>query len=149
MAGLVDARAARACRAPVPDRRHSDRAAQPARVLCWLAIPMMRLGARFSERGIAAGLALSLVLLLGVALVADAQTVFENPPLLFGPLALMACVGIFQSVLMRSDVKYRAAAVIDPLTGMLNRQALAGRPMMGCRRSIRTGVAGPGASCGA
>jgi diguanylate cyclase (GGDEF)-like protein len=28
---------------------------------------------------------------------------------------------------MRSDVKYRAAAVIDPLTGMLNRQALAQR----------------------
>jgi diguanylate cyclase (GGDEF)-like protein len=98
-----------------------------APMLCWLAIPMMTLGARFSERGIAAGLALSLVLLVGVALITDAQAVFENPPLLFGPLALMACVGIFQSVLMRSDVKYRAAAVIDPLTGMLNRQALAQR----------------------
>jgi diguanylate cyclase (GGDEF)-like protein len=53
--------------------------------------------------------------------------VFKNPPLLFGPLALMTCVAIFQAVLMRSDVKYRAAAVIDPLTGMLNRQALAQR----------------------
>jgi diguanylate cyclase (GGDEF)-like protein len=53
--------------------------------------------------------------------------VFQNPPLLFGPLALMVCVAIFQSVLMRSDIKHRAAAVIDPLTGMLNRQALTRR----------------------
>ena len=98
-----------------------------APMLCWLAVPMMTLGARFSERGIAAGLAFSLVLLVGVTLAADAEAVFQNPPLLFGPLALMVCVAIFQSVLMRSDIKHRAAAVIDPLTGMLNRQALTQR----------------------
>jgi diguanylate cyclase (GGDEF)-like protein len=34
---------------------------------------------------------------------------------------------MFQTVLMRSDIKYRAEAVIDPLTGMLNRKALATR----------------------
>jgi diguanylate cyclase (GGDEF)-like protein len=98
-----------------------------APMLPWLAIPLLTLGARFSERGIAAGLAVSLLILLGVSLGGDADAVLENPPLLFGPLALMTCVAIFQAVLMRSDVKYRAAAVIDPLTGMLNRQALAQR----------------------
>ena len=98
-----------------------------APMLCWLVVPMMTLGARFSERGIAAGLAFSLVLLVGVTLAANAEAVFQNPPLLFGPLALMVCVAIFQSVLMRSDIKHRAAAVIDPLTGMLNRQALTRR----------------------
>jgi diguanylate cyclase (GGDEF)-like protein len=93
----------------------------------WLAVPLLTLGARFSERGIAAGVALSVLILVGMALGVDADAVFENPPLLFGPLALMTCVAMFQTVLMRSDVKYRAAAVIDPLTGMLNRQALAQR----------------------
>jgi diguanylate cyclase (GGDEF)-like protein len=95
-----------------------------APMLPWLAIPLLTLGARFSERGIAAGLGLSLLILVGVAVGGDADAVFENPPLLFAPLALMACVAVFQAVLMRSDVKYRAAAVVDPLTGMLNRQAL-------------------------
>jgi diguanylate cyclase (GGDEF)-like protein len=98
-----------------------------APMLPWLAIPLLTLGARFSERGIAAGLAVSLLILLGVALGGDAHAVLENPPLLFGPLALMSCVAVFQAVLMRSDVKFRAAAVIDPLTGMLNRQALTQR----------------------
>ena len=98
-----------------------------APMLCWLAVPMMTLGARFSERGIAAGMAFSLVLLVGVTFAADAEAVFQNPPLLFGPLALMVCVAIFQSVLMRSDIKHRAAAVIDSLTGMLNRHALTQR----------------------
>jgi len=95
-----------------------------APMLCWLAIPLMTLGARFSERGIAVGLGLSLLFLVAVSLLIDSAAVFENPPLVFAPLALMACVAIFQSVLMRSDVKYRAAAVLDPLTGLLNRQAL-------------------------
>jgi diguanylate cyclase (GGDEF)-like protein len=98
-----------------------------APMLPWLAIPLLTLGARFSERGIAAGLAVSLVILLGVSLGGGADAVLENPPLLFGPLALMSCVAVFQAVLMRSDVKFRAAAVIDSLTGMLNRQALAQR----------------------
>ena len=66
-------------------------------------------------------------MLVGMSLGVDADAVFENPPLLFAPLALMTCVAMFQTVQMRSDVKYRAAAVIDPLTGMLNRQALAQR----------------------
>jgi diguanylate cyclase (GGDEF)-like protein len=98
-----------------------------APMLCWLAVPLLTLGARFSERGIAAGLALSLLMLVAVALGTDAAAVLDNPPLLFGPLALMTCVVLFQTVLMRSDLKYRAAAVMDPLTGMLNRHALAQR----------------------
>jgi diguanylate cyclase (GGDEF)-like protein len=43
------------------------------------------------------------------------------------PIALMIAVAMFQTVLMRSDVKHRADAVIDPLTGMLNRTALGRR----------------------
>ena len=92
--------------------------------MSWFAIPLVTLGARFSERGIAVGVAYSIVLMLVVAFGVDAGAVLDDPPLLIAPLALMIAIAMFQTVLMRSDVKYRAEAVIDPLTGMLNRKAL-------------------------
>jgi diguanylate cyclase (GGDEF)-like protein len=92
--------------------------------MSWFAIPLVTLGARFSERGIAVGIAYSIVLMLAVAFGVDAGAVIDNPPLVIAPLALIISVAMFQTVLMRSDVKYRAEAVIDPLTGMLNRKAL-------------------------
>jgi diguanylate cyclase (GGDEF)-like protein len=95
--------------------------------MAWFAIPLMTLGARFSGRGIAVGVALSVILLLAVAFGVDARGVIDNPTLVIAPIALMIAVAMFQTVLMRSDVKHRAEAVIDPLTGMLNRKALARR----------------------
>jgi len=92
--------------------------------MSWFAIPLLTLGARFSERGIVVGSALTVVLLLGVAFGVDAHAVIHNPPLVIAPVALLISVAMFQIVLMRSDVKHRAEAVIDPLTGMLNRKAL-------------------------
>jgi diguanylate cyclase (GGDEF)-like protein len=96
-------------------------------IMAWFAIPLLTLGARFSERGIAVGVIWTVALMLAVAFGVDAQAVLDDPPILLAPLALIACVAMFQAVLMRSDVKWRAEAVIDPLTGMLNRKALAGR----------------------
>jgi diguanylate cyclase (GGDEF)-like protein len=95
--------------------------------MAWFAIPLMTLGARFSERGIALGVALSIALLLAVGLGVDAHAVIDDPTLVLAPIALMIAVAMFQTVLMRSDVKHRAQAVIDPLTGMLNRTALGRR----------------------
>jgi diguanylate cyclase (GGDEF)-like protein len=95
--------------------------------MAWFAIPLMTLGARFSGRGIAVGVGLSIILLLAVAFGVDAHGVIQNPTLVIAPIALMIAVAMFQTVLMRSDVKHRADAVIDPLTGMLNRTALARR----------------------
>jgi diguanylate cyclase (GGDEF)-like protein len=95
--------------------------------MAWFAIPLMTLGARFSARGIAVGVAVSIILLLAVAFGVDADAVIHDPPLVLAPIALMMAVAMFQTVLMRSDVKHRAEAVIDPLTGMLNRTALTRR----------------------
>jgi diguanylate cyclase (GGDEF)-like protein len=95
--------------------------------MAWFAIPLMTLGARFSGRGIAVGVGLSIVLLLAVGFGVDAHAVIQNPTLVVAPIALMIAVAMFQTVLMRSDLKHRAEAVIDPLTGMLNRNALARR----------------------
>src|SRR5204862_179941 len=78
--------------------------------MAWFAIPLMTLGARFSERGIALGVALSIGLLLAVGFGVDAQAVIDEPTLVIAPIALMIAVALFQTVLMRSDVKHRAEA---------------------------------------
>jgi hypothetical protein len=90
--------------------------------MSWMAIPLLTLGARFSQRGILVGSALSIALVLAVGFGVDAGAVVDNPTLVIAPVALMISVAMFQTVLMRSDVKHRAEAVIDPLTGLLNRR---------------------------
>jgi diguanylate cyclase (GGDEF)-like protein len=92
--------------------------------LSWLAIPVVTLGARFSQRGIAVGVAITILLVLAVALSTDPGKVADNWSLVIAPIALVISVAMFQTVLMRSDVKYRAEAVVDPLTQTLNRNAL-------------------------
>jgi len=103
----------------------SGGAASPA--LAWLAIPVVTLGARFSTRGVALGVALTLALLLAVTFGSDASGVIHDPELLVGALALVIAVAILSSALMRSDIEHRSEAVVDPLTGMLNRKALENR----------------------
>jgi diguanylate cyclase (GGDEF)-like protein len=92
--------------------------------MSWLVLPLVTLGARFSERGIAVGVAITLALMLGVGFGVDADAVLDDPTILIAPIALALALAMMQSVIMRSDVDVRAEAVIDPLTGMLNRKAL-------------------------
>jgi diguanylate cyclase (GGDEF)-like protein len=93
----------------------------------WLAIPVLTLGARFSDRGIAVGVGVAVAFLMAVELGTNAHAVVANPPLLIAPLALIVCVAMFQTVLMRSEIRLRGEVVVDSLTGMLNRRALASR----------------------
>ena len=51
----------------------------------------------------------------------------SDPPLIVAPAALVLAVAMFSIALMQSDVEHRSRAVVDELTGMLNRAALAGR----------------------
>ena len=95
--------------------------------MCWLAIPVVTLASRFSDRGIAAGIAIVMMLLVAVAFGVDAHAVISNPPLIIAPAALVLLVAMFSIALMQSDVEHRSRAVVDELTGMLNRAALAGR----------------------
>ena len=106
--------------------------------MAWMAIPLMTLGARFSERGIAVGIGFSLLLLLAVAFGVDADAVIANPTYVVAPAAMMIAVALFQTVLMRSEIKHRTEAVIDPLTGMLNRKALGQRVLELAQQSLIT-----------
>jgi diguanylate cyclase (GGDEF)-like protein len=95
--------------------------------LSWMAIPVMTLSTRFSLRGVLVGVALSIVLILAVAFAIDDHVVLANPVLAIVPVALVLCIAVLSTPLMQSDIQHRSDAVLDQLTGMLNRTALEAR----------------------
>jgi diguanylate cyclase (GGDEF)-like protein len=107
--------------------------------MSWFAIPIVTLSARFHVRGVIIGLAVTVALMLAVAFGVDAHAVIAKPPLLIMPVALTIAVAILSTALMQSDVRYRSEAVIDTLTGMLNRNSLAERTLELGHLSGRTG----------
>lgn len=100
----------------------SDGLHSPA--LCWLAIPVVTLSSRFSNRGVAAGLILTIGLLLAVTVGLDHQAVMDDPSNLIFALGAIGAVGMLTTPLMVSDQAHRSDARIDALTGLLNRHAL-------------------------
>ncbi|HXS33908.1 MAG TPA: diguanylate cyclase [Solirubrobacterales bacterium] len=96
-------------------------------MLAMLSIPIVTLSARFSSRGILIGVAIALGLMIAVALGTNVDSVAQNPPLLIAPLAVVVSVAMLSTALMHSDVEHRSKAVIDQLTGLLNRSALEAR----------------------
>ncbi len=107
--------------------------------MAWFAIPIVTLSARFPHRGVLAGLAVTVAMMVAVAFGTDAAGVIARPPLLIMPLALTIAVAILSTALMQSDVMHRSEAVIDQLTGMLNRNSLKDRTIELAHQSERTG----------
>ncbi len=95
--------------------------------VAWLAIPIVTLSSRFSTRGVVVGVAIALALLVASTMAVDASAVINDPTLVIAPAVVIVSVAILSLALMRSDMHHRGEAVIDPLTGMLNRKALATR----------------------
>jgi diguanylate cyclase (GGDEF)-like protein len=107
--------------------------------LCWLAIPVITLSTRFSMRGVVAGVGFACLLVIAVAFGVDASAVMNSPELVSAPVVLIVCVALLSTPLMRSDIQHRSDAVIDQLTGMLNRNALKVRVQELTQQSSVTG----------
>ena len=107
--------------------------------LSWLAIPVITLSSRFPMRGVVVGVAIATVLTLSVAFGVDAHAVIASPQLVLAPAALIISVAVLSTALMQSDIQHRSDAVIDQLTGMLNRKALAVRVRELAQQSEVTG----------
>jgi diguanylate cyclase (GGDEF)-like protein len=95
--------------------------------VAWFVLPVVTLPARFNVRGVIAGSAVAGALMLASALVVDPAGVTSHPQQVVFPLALLGAVALLSMALMRSDLQHRSASVIDPLTSMLNRNALRAR----------------------
>ncbi len=107
--------------------------------ISWLAIAPVVLSSRFSMRGVIAGVLITIVLVLAVAFGVDAHQVLREPALVVVPFTLVICVAILSTPLMQSDIQHRGDAVIDQLTGMLNRKALRARVDELAQQSAVTG----------
>jgi diguanylate cyclase (GGDEF)-like protein len=94
--------------------------------VAWFAVPLVTLPARFTGRGVAAGVVLTATL-LGLATLGDVEPVAQGAERILFPLALLVAVALLSSALMQSDREHRSEAIVDALTGMLNRNALATR----------------------
>jgi diguanylate cyclase (GGDEF)-like protein len=107
--------------------------------LSWLAIPVITLSSRFPMRGVVAGVVIAVLATLAVAFGVDAHAVTSGPQILIAPIALILSVAVLSTALMESDIQHRSDAVIDQLTGMLNRKALAVRVQELAQQSSVTG----------
>jgi diguanylate cyclase (GGDEF)-like protein len=87
----------------------------------------MTLSTRFSVRGVVVGVVITVITALAVAYAVDAHAVMHNPVLVIVPVTLVICLAALSTPLMQSDIQHRNDAVIDQLTGMLNRNALRSR----------------------
>jgi diguanylate cyclase (GGDEF)-like protein len=108
--------------------------------LSWLAIPVITLSTRFSMRGVVAGVSIACALVIAVAFGVDARAVVNSPELVTAPVVLIICIAVLSTPLMRSDIQHRSDAVIDQLTGMLNRNALNVRVQELSQQSSVTGA---------
>lgn len=81
-----------------------------------------------ASRGVPLATAASALLagtvLLGTALLAEGRAVVDDPLPTAAMLAALASITLAGMVLSESEITYRRAAVLDPLTGLLNRQGL-------------------------
>jgi diguanylate cyclase (GGDEF)-like protein len=96
-------------------------------VIAMLLLPIVTLPARFSARGVYAGLGATIVVLL-ISTVPTAPADFAADPT-YTLVGLATAVGLaaFAQALMSAEMQQRSDAVLDPLTGLLNRKALATR----------------------
>jgi diguanylate cyclase (GGDEF)-like protein len=92
--------------------------------LSWLVVPVITLPVRFGTRGVSAGVGFTIVLLLVVTFGLDPHSTVDGPEHFLFPLAAVVAVALLSTALLRSDLEHRSEAVVDPLTGMLNRNAL-------------------------
>jgi diguanylate cyclase (GGDEF)-like protein len=67
---------------------------------------------------------LTALTLLGITIGFDAGGFIDDPRLIITTLALLVCVTMANWALVEAEMAQRDAAVLDPLTGLLNRKAL-------------------------
>ncbi len=95
--------------------------------LPWLVLPAALSAARFRPQVVIVGAAITAAAMAGVCLGADPQGVVNDPTRLISALTLLIAITAVMTALMESELEHRDRAVLDPLTGLLNRASLDAR----------------------
>jgi diguanylate cyclase (GGDEF)-like protein len=96
-------------------------------LLPWVAIPVVTAAARFRLPVFLVGAMLATVGLVAVAVVGSPHALEHNPTPLLGFIVLLGTLVVAQQPVLNAELRWRRDAVLDPLTGLLNRQGLEGR----------------------
>lgn len=95
--------------------------------LPWLVLPAAMVAARFRPQVVVAGIGLTVFLILAVTLGVRPSATISDPVPVIATLALLAGVVSVVWALQAAELHHRDEAILDPLTGLLNRHALAPR----------------------
>jgi diguanylate cyclase (GGDEF)-like protein len=107
-------------------------------MLSWTVLPAGMVAARFRPHVVIAGLVLTLVLMLIATVGVHPVAALRNPVPLIATLALLTAVVAIVWALQAAELHHRDEASVDPLTGLLNRHALAPRFIELCHQARLT-----------
>lgn len=97
--------------------------------LSWMVLPVLTSAARFRPQVVMAGVALTVLAIVLATLGWEPGATVADPVPVIATLALLAGVVSTVSALQAAELHHRSEAIIDPLTGLLNRNALPPRFM--------------------
>lgn len=92
--------------------------------LPWMVLPGAMVAARFRPQVVVVGIVLTVVLILASTLAVDPSATIGDPVSVIATLALLAVVISIVLALQAAELHHRDEAILDPLTGLLNRHAL-------------------------
>jgi len=93
-------------------------------VMMWFALPAVTLGARFDAWGMVAGTIYLVSVFLFSTVAVDPASASAHSQALVAAIALVLSTVILSGALVESDKAHRRRSTLDPLTGLLNRNAL-------------------------
>ena len=95
--------------------------------LHWMILPVAVASARFRPQVVVAGAGITAAAMAAVCIGVDPQGVVDDPTRLISALTLLVGMTAITSALMEGELEHRGRAVLDPLTGLLNRASLESR----------------------
>jgi diguanylate cyclase (GGDEF)-like protein len=100
---------------------------QESAALPWLILPVAVASARFRPTVVAVGAAITAAVMAGVSIGVDPRGVVDDPTRLISAITLLIAITAVTTALMEGELHHRDRAVLDPLTGLLNRASLDSR----------------------
>jgi diguanylate cyclase (GGDEF)-like protein len=96
-------------------------------MIAWIAVPTAVVAARFRRHVVKAFFGSAVVIVIAATVPVDPAAFAADPTGVIATVALLAAIVVVTTALMQAELQHREDAVLDPLTGLLNRKALDSR----------------------
>jgi diguanylate cyclase (GGDEF)-like protein len=96
-------------------------------MIAWIVVPTAVVAARFRRHVVIAFAASAVVFAVGPVIAMDPTGFIDFPVPVFATLSLLVSIVAVTTALMNAEMQHRREAILDPLTGLLNRKALESR----------------------